>query len=410
MGNPVVLLVDTRLAEEERASVVMVERLWSRLPEELVERILMWLPLPSLFRCRAVCKKWNTLMFSKDFHSTQHGGSSQTPLLLLFGQETGSSSSKKDHSYDALRSRWHKLPRSFLPYADVRPLAAAGGLILCARSILHQQLDYSCLCVCNPLTKSWRDLPVTSRFTAPMLVSMIYDRHATSFKVLVAGGGTTACCSRTGSSLDQQVGGDPESQDASSNCCWRTHLYDSATDSWRDGCEVPRGSSLRPTSVVLDGALYALRRTGEILRYDLGKGVWRDFKAPPLPTPPGCDVACLTKACGKLHLAGYARDRGAHTLRVWRLDSQANRWHQVAGLPDALHAKLLTLSQQDAVRLVAQGNWLFFMSGGGVGGRPPQTLKYDFVARVWHQIDECPFAIRVGDVLIPYEPRLDVLW
>lgn len=41
--------------------------LWSRLPEDLVDRVLAWLPAASLLRLRTVCRKWSEIVATKCF-------------------------------------------------------------------------------------------------------------------------------------------------------------------------------------------------------------------------------------------------------------------------------------------------------------------------------------------------------
>lgn len=41
--------------------------LWSCLPEDLVDRVLAWLPAASLLRLRTVCRKWSEIVSTKCF-------------------------------------------------------------------------------------------------------------------------------------------------------------------------------------------------------------------------------------------------------------------------------------------------------------------------------------------------------
>lgn len=42
--------------------VVLEGSVWGDLPEELVDRVLAWLPPVCLFRLRGVCRKWNSVL------------------------------------------------------------------------------------------------------------------------------------------------------------------------------------------------------------------------------------------------------------------------------------------------------------------------------------------------------------
>lgn len=49
--------------------MAMDERLWGDLREELIDRVLARLPIDSFFRLRAVCKRWNAIIYSQSFIS-----------------------------------------------------------------------------------------------------------------------------------------------------------------------------------------------------------------------------------------------------------------------------------------------------------------------------------------------------
>jgi hypothetical protein len=48
-------------------------QIWSLLSEHLLENILVWLLLLSLFVLHIVCKQWNTFTYSPSFLATWHG-------------------------------------------------------------------------------------------------------------------------------------------------------------------------------------------------------------------------------------------------------------------------------------------------------------------------------------------------
>jgi hypothetical protein len=53
--------------EMAKTGLVLDPKIWSKLPEELLERVLVHLPLQSLVRMRAVCKKWDHYVFTGTF-------------------------------------------------------------------------------------------------------------------------------------------------------------------------------------------------------------------------------------------------------------------------------------------------------------------------------------------------------
>ncbi|CAL1375818.1 unnamed protein product [Linum trigynum] len=123
----------------------------SSLDDNLVLAILTRLPNPrSVFRCKSVCKRWNSLISTPYFlpnflrHIAAHGSDDEFPLL--FPQS-------------------HRETMGFLPitedYRDhFRVLASCDDLILCGLTTKWHESAGSWLFVCNPFTNQWVNLPV----------------------------------------------------------------------------------------------------------------------------------------------------------------------------------------------------------------------------------------------------------
>ena len=61
-------------------------RFWPSLPEELLEEILSWLPVKSVFRFRCVQKSWSTLIQNPTFvakHLLHHQTKTENPSILV---------------------------------------------------------------------------------------------------------------------------------------------------------------------------------------------------------------------------------------------------------------------------------------------------------------------------------------
>jgi hypothetical protein len=73
-------------AEEEGTLQSLV---WSRLPEDLLDKVVQYLPIPALVRGRAVCKRLRDFIFSDRFQEasccvpTWSSLSTETPYLLV---------------------------------------------------------------------------------------------------------------------------------------------------------------------------------------------------------------------------------------------------------------------------------------------------------------------------------------
>lgn len=71
-------------------------KIWQKLPEELLERVLLYVPLQSLARFRCVCKKWNKYVVEDTFTGLRERVSPQKPWIVmtsssdsLFAYDTG---------------------------------------------------------------------------------------------------------------------------------------------------------------------------------------------------------------------------------------------------------------------------------------------------------------------------------
>ena len=171
------------------------EELWSRLPEHLHDIILAWLPLPSFFRLRCVCKRWNELINVNSFLSICSRVPSQGSLFLMFTDPLQQNCA----AYDPTSQRWHLLPHSlFLPcpyFESVVVVATAGGL-LCFQGTGSQNRYLS---VSNPMTRTQRKLPPMLHMKSPYVVGMVMDREHQTYKILVVPG------HQDGESLTSQV-------------------------------------------------------------------------------------------------------------------------------------------------------------------------------------------------------------
>jgi hypothetical protein len=227
------------------------------LQEELVDRVLARLPVDSFFRLRAVCKRWNSIMFSPGFLADCSQVSSLVssfsllptsarrptfyyssthfffPFLHLFwhpftdlefqfcllhwkpckvqvSSTLGHYFIKADRradrmllGYSTTLAKWHRIPFDFLPM-QIQPAASAGGLVCLVA-------DYRpfAFFVCNPITKVARQLPPRICKRRPRIVCMVVDRLSKAYKIIAAGGYR------------------------SDDDCWTTEVFDSVTGCWR---------------------------------------------------------------------------------------------------------------------------------------------------------------------------------
>ncbi|KAJ7537535.1 hypothetical protein O6H91_11G010700 [Diphasiastrum complanatum] len=79
-SDPTIMYLAAVETHKQHAS--MDDRIWRQLPEGCIDRILARHPLPNIFRFRAVCKRWNSFIFSDAFFCLQLEITSRLHIFL----------------------------------------------------------------------------------------------------------------------------------------------------------------------------------------------------------------------------------------------------------------------------------------------------------------------------------------
>lgn len=145
-------------------------------PPELLERIISKLPVTSVLRFRAVCRRWNQLPFDKQFSYLPPRQVGACPPFL---------SRHFDIFYIDGSGKWRTIPFHFFPLKHVILEASGGGLLLFSKSNFASRL-VEAFYVCNPITRQWHELKGFS--LRSVCVTCIDVNHVTlEFKVVIAG-------------------------------------------------------------------------------------------------------------------------------------------------------------------------------------------------------------------------------
>jgi hypothetical protein len=77
-----------------------MEGLWSALPPDILERVLSFVPVPSLCRFRAVCQGWRELLRKPSFHDLcDRNGKKDKYLFVSRYLASGSIPCELNHTY-----------------------------------------------------------------------------------------------------------------------------------------------------------------------------------------------------------------------------------------------------------------------------------------------------------------------
>jgi hypothetical protein len=354
-----VSLLGVHIMDDEEAVVV-----WSGLPDDILDKVLLCLPSHSLSRMRAVCKQWHSLLSSPSFLQ-------RYDCRFCYGEDhvlVFVVSTCEAMMYNPISSKWHLLPLVDSPLSTLYNMmeravtAAAGGLVCILGKNAAQ--DSNCtlrqLLVCNLLTKSWRCLPPLPPECPQIgqpIMGMLHDRQNFCYKIITV---------------------------------WPDRgpivEYDSRNSTWTviGRCPVSFLSFKSMQSTVCEGLLYFLveggpLRGGMFVRaYDIHHREWHTPSAP-LPSR-DLQSPCLVEHKGRILMAGLIRGVG---IRLWRLKLWTMGWEIVAEMPSQLFAdfNLDTPGFPSRVNCMRICDSIYFISNF----RRP-IVAYEVMKNVWHML------------------------
>lgn len=374
-------------SDEENKATVSVD---SILPDDLLERILAYLPIASIFRAGCVCKRWNGIVSSKRFLWDFSHALARKPWYFMFT----STDYGIGYAYDPSLRKWYSLDLPDFVTSNWNT-ASSCGLVCFMDSDTRNEI-----CVCNLLTKSIKLL-----LEAPGLKFCDYSALAISVNRVSQGYKVSIVKSK-------QVPDNFYQWDLS------VHVYDSETMLWMTPLtEVLNGWRAGDESVICDGSLYfMIYSTGVglpdhtrhgLIRYNLSSRqshglLMRNF----IPVP--CSLTCgrLMNLKEKLVMVGGIgkQDRSdiIKGIGIWVLN--ATEWQEIARMP---HKLLQGFGELDDVFASSGTDDLIYIhSYGG-----PALLVYDMNNRQWKWSQKCPVPKKFPLQLFTgfcFEPRLDI--
>ncbi|XP_077251246.1 F-box/kelch-repeat protein At3g61590-like [Tasmannia lanceolata] len=361
------------------------------LPDDLLERILAYLPIASILRARSVCKRWNEIVNSRRFLLNFSNILLQKPWYFMFTN----SGDPGSYAYDPILRKWYsfKLPCIEAPNCTV---ASSFGLVCFMDSESRSELY-----VCNPVTKICSKLeePPGLKFTDYSALAISVDRKSHCYTVAVA--------------KSKQVPDDFLQWDLS------IHVYDSETKSWVTSVtEVLTGWRGGDESVICDGIFYCLiYSTGVVggsenrhclIMYDLsGRNSHASLIRTCIQVP--CSLTCgrLMNLRDKLVMVGGIgkQDRPdiIKGIGIWLLNEK--EWWEVSRMP---HKFFQGFGEFDDVFASSGTDDLIYIQSYGA----PALLVFDMKQRQWRWSQKCPVTKRFPLQLFTgfcFEPRLEVI-
>lgn len=374
-------LPESRALEEEFA--VMDARMWSALPEDVIDKVLAWLPLASVLRFRSVCRRWNALVLSGTFVSSHSKSSPHRPCFLLctIGQLAC--------SFDPSLSKWLTLLKPTSPGASV---VASTGSLFC---LGNQVTECRTLSVCNPITRCLKHLPPMLRVRLIHKVTMIEERSTNSYKIMVSG-----------------EDGLPTPSPHTFNLM--TEVYESSNNSWTMARNpLPEAKFGSDPGVWCGGSFYCLTEMPYgVVMFEPLTGEWSEIE---VPMPPSIAIpSLLTVPKNRLLMVGRSVTHHAHNrtkttaICIWELQQTDRRsvWVELLRMPLELCSQFLApLASYSPFVCAGVGNSIFITTHSN-----PEVLVYDIATEFWRWLPSDPLFPNNRDFHLlgfAFEPRFD---
>ncbi|XP_039058201.1 protein UNUSUAL FLORAL ORGANS-like [Hibiscus syriacus] len=376
-------------------------RIWSKLPERLLDRVIAFLPPPAFFRARSICKRWYGLLYCSSFLELYMQISPRHYWFLFLKHKplksyiyrTNNTTSGDDNRtncegylFDPYDISWYRLSFNSVP-SGFYPASSSCGLVCW----VSDEAGTKNIMIFNPLLGSLSQLPPTLR---PRLFPSIgLTVSPTSIDVTVAG--------------DDMI-----SPYAVKNLSTETfHIDEGGFYSiWGDTSSLPRLCSLESGRMVhVEGKFYCMNYSPfSVLAYDIAANKWSKIQAPMrrFLRSPG-----LVESRGKLVLVAAVEKSKLNvpkSLRLWGLQDCGTTWVEIERMPMQLYMQFAQLEGGNGFDSVGHGEFIMIMIRGTDKG-----LLFDICRKRWQWIPACPYLgcdNNDGEDVelrgLAYEPRL----
>ncbi|PAN22914.1 hypothetical protein GQ55_4G055000 [Panicum hallii var. hallii] len=382
----------------------MDPRVWRRLPQPLVDRVLACLPTPSFLRLRAACRRFYSLLYSSPF---LHSHLLLSPHLPFFAFAVPSAGHLSLLDPTRQAPSWSRLPLP-LPAPGAgqafSPAAASAGLL----AFLSDASGHKTLLLANPITRLLAPLPLCPNARLSPTVGLAAG--PTSFIAVMAG--------------DDLV-----SPFAVKNISADTFVADAASvppsGFWAPSSLLPRLSSLDPRAgmAFASGRFYCMSSSPfAVLVFDVAANEWSKVQPPMrrfLRSPALVELGGGREREARVALvAAVEKSRLSvpRSVRVWTLRGGhhggaaggGGAWTEVARMPPDVHAQFAAAEAGRGFECAAHGDFVVLAPRGPAS----PVLVFDSRHDEWRWAPPCPYpyvggiGIGAGFRVFAYEPRL----
>ncbi|KZV19863.1 protein UNUSUAL FLORAL ORGANS [Dorcoceras hygrometricum] len=379
----------------------MDSRIWSRLPQSLIDRIISCLAPPAFFRARTVCKRWYALIFANSFLDLHHQVSPPRHWFLFFKQQNphknymsyryiNNPTNSTVHRYyegylfDPLELKWYRLSFPLIPHGYY-PATSSGGLICW----VSEEAGSKSILLGNPLL-----IQIGSTYNSGLiqLPSTLRPRLCPCIGLAI-----------TDSCIDLVFAGDDMiSLYAVKNLSSESFHIDGGGfySIWGTTASLPRLCSLESAGrmVHVEGRFYCMNYSPfSVLSYEI-MGMnkqWCEIQAPMrrfLRSP------SLVESGGKLLLVAAVEKSKLNvpkSLRMWGLQTGTGVWVEIERMPQQLYVEFAEIEGGRGFDCIAHGDFVAIIIKKGRGAsssdhRRKKALLYEFGRKRWLWMPPCP--------------------
>ncbi|PIN04847.1 hypothetical protein CDL12_22611 [Handroanthus impetiginosus] len=376
----------------------------NELNQDLLERVLSWLPTSSFFRLSSVCKKWRSVANSATFKRACSRVPSRDPWFFMVESQPNLA---KPIIFDSTEGNWKKInhPPMFPP-ADFIPVASSSGLI-CFRSA-----DGGFF-LTNPVTGSCRQLPPPFADSQPPVRAIGMISNAQTLKLVTVSGELPHLRFREYNSVTNQWEDeialtrkiDNESPiDLSTN--------DECTQYFLSKCgnvvstDIQRSPPKQYSSLLTikngEEILYFLSSSGTVVTCNLTRKFFFEY---PRLLPVFSEYSIdLVECGGEIYVVLLSEFLESAGLRVWTWDDSIQSWRQIAAMPPAMSHKFY--GKKVDINCSGAGQRMFVCVNSA------EVCSYvmcDLGANEWVELPECCNDGEVKEFVcaFSFEPRIE---
>ncbi|XP_016512502.1 F-box only protein 13-like [Nicotiana tabacum] len=319
------------------------------LNQDLLEKVLSWLPSSTFLRLTSVSKRWKSAATSSTFHLACSQIPSRDPWFYM----VDSSSLSSPFVYDSSEMNWKKLltyPSNFLEKnqkndSNFLPVAASGGLLCFHNSEKNEFLIF------NPVNSSCRKLPLVDYCNTLCAIGMISTQE--SYRLFLVFGEFPTLSFRVYDSVTN-LWGESAIMSRKFSSCPAAESYSTDDEEDDDGrmlyflgkcgnvvaTEIQKTPCKQYSSIITKNGcngqeiLYFLNSNGKVVVCNFAEKYFFEYpRLLPLSHEYSID---LVEYGGELLVVVLSEFLETASLRVWKFDEKSWIWNQGLAMPVAI--------------------------------------------------------------------------